>query len=203
MPTITATPALHRRALDAVTDLLADTTPADLDRPTPCAGWDLRRLLAHMIGQNHGFAAAAEHDAGIEAFADRPVDGDVSRAWTESADRVADALAAAAAVDGRTILLAEFAEYGRLPAPFVLGMQLLDSVVHGWDVATALGVRYRPDDELVAVTLQIARTVPAGAGREQPGASFAPPVAADTDDPWVEALRLLGREPAVAGAPGR
>jgi uncharacterized protein (TIGR03086 family) len=200
MPTILATPALHRRALDAVTDLLVGPTPADLARPTPCAGWNLRQLLAHMVGQNHGFAAAAEHDVGIEAFADRPMDRDVPRTWSESADRVADALAAAVAVDGRTILLAEFAGYGRLPAPLVLGMHLLDSVVHGWDVATALGVPYRPDDDLVAVTLQIARTVPAGAGREQPGASFAPPVAGDTGDPWVEALRLLGREPAAAGA---
>jgi uncharacterized protein (TIGR03086 family) len=203
MHTISPTPALHRRALDAVTDLLAGLAPADLDRPTPCAGWDLRQLLAHMIGQNHGFAAAAEHDVGVEAFADRPVGEDVLRDWVESADRVADALARAVAVDGRTVLLAEFAAYGRIPAPFVLGMQLLDSVVHGWDVATALGARYRPDDDLVAVTLQIARTVPTGAAREEPGASFAPPVDAGpggAEDPWAQALRLLGREPAVVGA---
>jgi uncharacterized protein (TIGR03086 family) len=199
MPTITASPALHRRALDAVTDLLAGLTPADLDRPSPCAGWDLRQLLAHMVGQNHGFAAAAEHDVGVQAFADRAVDEDPGRAWAESATLVADALAAAVAVDGRTILLAEFAAYGRLPAPFVLGMQLLDTVVHGWDVATTLGLPYRPDDDLVATTLQLARTVPDGAAREQPGASFAPVVSGDTDDPWVEALRLLGRDPGQSG----
>ena len=89
MPTISPTPALHRRALDAVTDLLAGLTPADLDRPSPCAGWDLRQLLAHMIGQNHGFADAAESDVGVAAFADRPVDLDAQKAWSESADRVA------------------------------------------------------------------------------------------------------------------
>jgi uncharacterized protein (TIGR03086 family) len=199
MPTVIASPALHRRALDAVTDLLAGLTPADLDRPSPCAGWDLRQLLAHMVGQNHGFAAAAEHDVDVAAFADRAVDEDPGRVWAESATLVADALAAAVAVDGRTILLPEFASYGRLPAPFVLGMQQLDTVVHGWDVATALGVPYRPDDELVATTLELARAVPGGAAREQPGASFAPAVTGDTDDPWVEALRLLGRDPGQSG----
>jgi uncharacterized protein (TIGR03086 family) len=206
MPTISSLPVLHRRALDAVSGLLVDLAPADLDRPTPCAGWDLRRLLGHMIGQNLGFAAAAERDVGVAEFDPRPVAGDARRAWAESADRVADALAAAVEVDGRTILLAEFAQYGRLPAPFVLGMQVLDTAVHGWDVATALGAPYRPDDELVTVTLQLARQVPTGDTREQPGAAFAPPVAGgpgDADDPWAEALRLLGREPAVAGAPRR
>jgi uncharacterized protein (TIGR03086 family) len=211
MPTISSLPVLHRRALDAVSGLLVDLAPADLDRPTPCAGWDLRQLLGHMIGQNLGFAAAAEHDVGVEEFAPRPVAGDARRAWSRSADRVAAALAAAveASTDqkhGRTILLAEFAQYGRLPAPFVLGMQVLDTAVHGWDVAGALGAPYRPDDELVAVTLQLARQVPTGATREEPGASFAPPVAGDPGDggdPWVEALRLLGREPAVADAPRR
>jgi uncharacterized protein (TIGR03086 family) len=192
MPTIAPSAVLHRRALDAVTDLLTALTPADLDRPSPCAGWDLRQLLAHMVGQNLGFAAAAEHDAGVEAFAARPVDDDPRGAWAGSADRVADALAAAVAGE-RTVLLAEFPAFGRLPASIALHMQLLDTVVHGWDVATALGVPYRPDDELVATTLDVARMVPAGAERDRPGASFGQVVDAATDDPWLEALHLLGR----------
>jgi uncharacterized protein (TIGR03086 family) len=192
MPTITATSALHRAALDQVGEIVAGVSPADLTRATPCAGWDLRRLLAHMVGQNHGFADAAEHDVGVEAFADRPVDDDPQGAWAESARRVGDALAAAVAAE-RTVLLAEFPGYGRLPARLVLGMHLLDTVVHGWDVATALDLPYRPSDDLVAATLAIARQIPPGAGREEPGASFGPVVDAPTDDPWVEALHLLGR----------
>ncbi len=192
MPTVTAT-TLHRRALDRVGEVVARTTPADLPRPTPCAGWDLGRLLAHMIGQNHGFADAAERDVGIEAFADRPV-GDPAGQWAASAARVGDALAAAVAAD-RSVLLAEFAAFGRIPAPVVLGMHLLDTVVHGWDVATALGRPYRPDDELVAATLDVARTIPTGKGRTQPGASFGPVVPGEPDDPWELALHLVGRRP--------
>jgi len=195
MHTISVSPALHRRALDGVGALVTRIGPADLDRPTPCAGWDLRRLLAHMIGQNHGFAAAAERDVGTEAFADRPVGDDLVPAWTASADAVADALAAADAREGRTVLLAEFAEFGRIPARIVLGMHLLDTAVHGWDVATALGVPYRPDDDVVAVTLDQAERIPAGPARERPGAVFGPVVPGGSDDPWLRALRLLGRDP--------
>lgn len=199
MPTITAPTTLHRRALDAVTALLADLTPADLDRPTPCAGWDLRQLLAHMIGQNLGFAAAAGGDAGVDAFAARPVDADVAREWVRSADAVADGMAAAVATEGRTILLAELPDLGRLPAPFVLEMHLLDTVVHGWDVAGALGRPFRPDDELIAAILEMARLVPSGPDREKPGASFAPALDGTDDDAWATELRLLGRDPGYSG----
>ncbi|MCO1658742.1 TIGR03086 family metal-binding protein [Pseudonocardia humida] len=197
MSTITATPTLHRRALTQVGDLLAAVSPADLARPTPCAGWDLAQLLAHMIGQNHGFADAAESDVGIEAFADRPV-RDPAAQWAASATRVGDALAAAVA-DGRTVLLAEFAAFGRIPAPTLLGMHLLDTVVHGWDVATALDRPHRPDDELVAATLEIARTIPGGPTRTGPDATFGPIVPGEPDDPWELALHLVGRRPRPAG----
>ena len=183
---------LHRRALDVVGRVAGGITAADLARPTPCAGWDLRALLAHAIGQNHGFADAAERDVGVEAFAARPVPDDPSPAWTESAQRVGDALAAAVAAQ-RTVLLAEFPEFGRLPAAVVLSMHLLDTVVHGWDVATALEQPYRPDDELVTAVAAIAQMVPAGADRERPGASFGPVVDGSTDDPWLSTLHHLGR----------
>ncbi len=200
MLTVAPSPLLHRRALDLAGGFVDRVDPTDLDRPTPCAGWDLRRLLAHMIGQNHGFADAAERDVGAEAFADRPVGGDIDgglrESWAVSADRVTHALHAAVAAD-RTVVLAEFSATQRFPAAQVLGMHLLDSVVHAWDVATALALPCRPDDELVAATLGVAELVPNDEFRDRPGAAFARalPVPPD-DDPWSRALRLLGRHPA-------
>jgi hypothetical protein len=72
-------------------------------------------------------------------------------------------------------------------------MHLLDTVVHTWDVTTALGAGERPDDELVAAVLEQARLVPAGPARTAPGAAFAPALPAVDADPWAEALALLGR----------
>src|SRR5690349_14873473 len=64
---------IHRHALDLASELVATIRPADLGRPTPCAGWDLAALLAHMTGQNHGFADALRGGTAVAAYA--PVRG--------------------------------------------------------------------------------------------------------------------------------
>jgi uncharacterized protein (TIGR03086 family) len=191
---------LHHRALDLATGILDRVGPGDAVRPTPCPPWDLHALLGHMIGQNHGFAAALEIGAGpavdvpVSAFAPRPPGPDLVSEWKVSTDRLTVAFDRADLAC--PVLLPEISEQFRFPAAMVIGFHLLDTVVHGWDVATALGVAYRPDDELVAVTLRIAEQVPDGPVREQPGASFAPALPVpDGTDPWHRALALLGRTP--------
>ena len=183
----------HRRALDAATTVVAEVRPDQLDRPSPCAGWDLRALLEHMIGQNHGFADAVEGpgDVPLAAFAPRSF-ADVGPAWTASADRIAAAFATAPGE--RDVLLVEISEQHRFPVATVLGFHLLDTVLHTWDVATAAGRRFRPDDDLAEIVAGQAALVPAGPAREQPGAAFAPAASVPSGaDPWVTALALLGR----------
>jgi uncharacterized protein (TIGR03086 family) len=193
MQTIDDFRPLHRRALDVAGKVIASVEPADLAWPTPCAAWDLQALLEHAIGQNHGFATAVEGpDAPVSAFAGRPFEPDgVEAAWTESAERLATAFAAAPL--DRPILLAEFSSEQRFPVAMVVSFQLLDTVVHTWDIATALGQVFRPDDELVAATLAVAERVPTGDVREQPSAPFGPALPDDGSDDWMRALALLGR----------
>src|SRR5882724_5466603 len=52
----------HRVAVMASVDVVNNVTPNDLQRATPCGGWELSHLLAHMTVQHHGFAAAARGD---------------------------------------------------------------------------------------------------------------------------------------------
>jgi len=185
---------LYHRALDLSGAVLARVRTADLARPTPCVGWDLRTLLGHVIGQNHGFARAVETpDAPLAAFAERPPDpGGVTEAWQASADRVAAAFDAAPL--DRRVLLVELSSETRFPLAMVVGFQLLDTVVHTWDVATALGEAFRPTDELVAAALAQARRVPGGSARQRPGAAFAPALPLDGTDDWSHTLALLGRK---------
>lgn len=187
---------LHRRALAAATPVLDGVRAADLAAPTPCAGWDLLALLGHVIGQNHGFAAAVEApDAPVSAFADRPPAPDgTAAAWAASAARLTAAFDAADL--DRRVLLAELSSENRFPVATVVGFHLLDTVVHAWDVATALDIPFRPDDELVAATLTVAKAVPTGATRQRPGATFAPVLPDDGTDDWRHALALLGRRAA-------
>jgi hypothetical protein len=74
-----------------------------------------------------------------------------------------------------------------------VGFQLLDTVIHTWDVATALGARFVPDDETARVTLTLARLIPRGESRLGPTAAFAPVVDTSDPDPWTGALALTGR----------
>ncbi|MFD7077198.1 TIGR03086 family metal-binding protein [Nocardioides sp. NPDC059952] len=180
--------AAYDRALEDTTELAS--AAADLTVPTPCAGWDLADLFGHMIGQNLGFAAAvAVGDAPVAAYESVPVAADdVATRWQDSATRVRSAFGAAD--PEATIHLVEF---GFRPTVTVaLGMQLLDAAVHAWDVATALGKTYRPTEVTVAFVLDMARQIAA-----RPGGTpvFAAPLSEHGEDPWGDALRLLGRDP--------
>jgi uncharacterized protein (TIGR03086 family) len=195
MQTNVALAAPHRRALDAATSVVRGLRAGQLSLPSPCAGWDLRALLEHMIGQNHGFADAVASGAAVPASAFAPrtfADADVADVWEVSAERVASAFAEAPGE--RDVLLVEISPERRFPVTTALGFHLLDTVVHTWDVATTVGLEHRPDHELAALVNVQAAAVPAGLAREGAGAAFAPPITVSPDaDPWTTALALLGR----------
>ena len=190
MFTISELRALHADALTDCGELVDQAARADLRLPTPCGEWDLAALLGHMIGQNAGFAAAVEQgDADRAAYEPPPVAPQtLVTAWAASADRLRAAFARA---DPRAEV--NLAELGRqVTVAQALRMQLLDSAVHAWDVATALGLPYRPSADTVALVLGFAREIAARPGGT-PGV-FAAPRPEAGPDPWADALRLLGRD---------
>ena len=194
--------ALHHQATAAVAPIIARARPTDLALSTPCPGWDLRALLEHMAGQDAGFAAAVRagdgEDVPAEAFAPRPLGPDAAGTWADAATELDSAFAEAAAEPGSTVWLAEFGR--RFPLETVVGFHLLDVLVHGWDVAAALGVAVDYDEELVAASLAQAERVPTGPVREEPGAPFAPALPHGSRDPWERTLTLVGRNPMWAPA---
>jgi uncharacterized protein (TIGR03086 family) len=187
---------LHDRALRQATAVIAEINPADLARPTPCAGWDLRALLAHCIGQNHGFAVAvAGGDAPASAFAPWPPE---RGAWEDSAERVHTAFRAAA--PDWPVRLVEFGPDARFPVATALGFHLLDTVVHTWDIARSLGEWYEPPDELADRVAEIARSVPDDARRTRPNSAFAP-ARRHSGSEWATTLAHLGRDPGPLDEP--
>jgi len=181
---------LHRRALAEAGALVDLVQPGDLVRASPCAGWDLAALLDHMVGQHHGFGLAVESgDAPAAAYAG-PGPSQSLAAWPDSVRRIT--LAFTAADLTRPVRLVEISAEQTFPAAAAIGFQLLDTVVHAWDVATALGRDYRPDEELLTATARLAAMVPGGPAREQPGAAFGPERPAP-EDAWAAVLARLGR----------
>jgi uncharacterized protein (TIGR03086 family) len=187
-------------AVRAGVALVARLRPADLDRPTPCAGWDVRALLAHMTVQHRGFAAAAAGQAtDLSFWRPDPTEPDPVTRYAESADQVLAAFAPDEVLD-RPFLLPEVSTERPLPARMAIGFHLVDYVVHGWDVAAAVGARFDLPAAVLSATLPIARDVPDGPNRQRPGASFAPGLPARPDtDAMTEILLRLGRSPAWSG----
>jgi uncharacterized protein (TIGR03086 family) len=182
------------RAVRATLTLVSRVTTTDLDLATPCAGWDLGTLLAHMTAQHRGFAAAA---------AGRGADPEVWRTTGRSPHEYAQAaeqVIAAFAADGvpdREFMLPELSPHQPIPAPVAIGFHLVDYVVHGWDVARTLGLAWSLPEDVLAAALPIARAAPAGDWRLAPGAAFAPalPVPSDADT-LTKIVAILGRCPA-------
>ncbi|MEU7153576.1 TIGR03086 family metal-binding protein [Streptomyces sp. NPDC045470] len=195
---------LHRAVLDTATELVWRVRPEHFGLPTPCAAWDLGRLVAHMTGQNLGFAAAARGQVTSAAdFAPRPAGDAPGAAFAASAREVVAAFAEPG-VPQRRFALPELGPGVTVRAHRGIGFHFVDTVVHAWDVARSLGTTVTFPAEVLTPALEIARAVPGGAAREEPGAAFGPvreaPAAGAGPVPVLDrVLALLGRSPAWPG----
>jgi uncharacterized protein (TIGR03086 family) len=186
---------LDARAVRASVHVVSQATTADLARPTPCADWTLAELLAHMTAQHYGFAAAAAGSGAnlVHWQTGAPVADPVGE-YAAAAERVTAAFAAGGVLAGEFVL-PEINPTQPFPAAEAIGFHFVDYVVHGWDVARALGRGYDLEPDVLAAALVIAQAVPDGDRRRRPGAAFAPRVAASSGGPLGQIVALLGRRP--------
>lgn len=188
---------LHRRALRRsveIVDLIGDD---QWELPTPCSQWTLRQLVQHMTSENRGFAAAADGETeDRSSWAFHPVDDDLRVDYARSAERVVSAFGGDGVLD-RGFWLPLISDTMTFPARQAISFHLLDYVVHGWDVAAALGRPIAIEDDLVEAVLEIAaREVPDTPRRQHPDASFRPPApVTDGASSQDRMLATLGRPP--------
>jgi uncharacterized protein (TIGR03086 family) len=171
------------RALTYTRMTLDDVTEADLGRRTPCAGWDLGQLLAHM---EDGLDAFAEGARGAVDLADRvPARVRVGRlqekacalrtAWSGSAPP-ATVRIGGHPLDTHVVALAA----------------ALEITVHGWDVGRAVGIERPVPRALAEGLLPVASALVTDADR---GDRFGEPRPVDADAPAAQRLlAFLGRD---------
>ncbi|MFH8489627.1 TIGR03086 family metal-binding protein [Streptomyces longisporoflavus] len=195
--------ALDRTAVEESLRVLRAARAGDWDRPSPCAGWTLRDLVAHMTAQHHGFAAAARGSGADRTYWIAPDPGsDPLKTYEESVRHVLAAFAEetderAAGVLERGFTLPEIG--GTFTGRVAVGFHLLDYVVHALDVATTIGVGVDLPRPVAEAALEVARRVPKDPGRRGPGAAFAPALPTPEDaSPLEEILALLGRQTGAA-----
>ena len=126
--------ALHRRAQGLIDSALVKLPERALALPTPCSDWTLGELLSHVLGQNRGLASSAR--GGGQDLSDwRPhvLGPDPARDIAESAADVVAGFADRGS--DRTVWMPEISPSAPIPARVALLAHLVDTVVHGWDIA--------------------------------------------------------------------
>jgi len=177
---------------------VAATTPDLLARPTPCRGWDLRRLLWHscesLAALGEGLAAgrvslvagpagAAPGLVGRTPAGDDCGAADPVATYTVRALRLLDCLASPRRPDVRIGELT-------LPRSMLAAAGALEVAVHGWHVAEACG-EWRPVPAVLAGELLTVAPLLVPAGREP---LFGEPVRVDRDaSPSEQLTAFLGR----------
>ena len=170
-----------------VARVVAAVGDEQLTGPTPCADTSLAALLDHVLGLALAFTRAAQKrplSAAPVGSADHLPDDWRSRLPAQLDELVA-AWRAASAWEG-------VAEAGgvTLPAPVMARVALDELVVHGWDVAAAIGAPYRPDPVSVQECLEFVGDR-SDAPADEPAGLFGPAVPVPADSPALH--RLLGQ----------
>ncbi len=127
---------LVTRAFAATREQVEAVGPRDLDRPTPCTAWDVRTLVDHVIGGAYWYAEAMRDGVTppLEGEDDDYTAGDFRAAYAAGIDEALRAFAAPGALEQSVAFV------GRpVPAATVARLCALDTFVHGWDLARALG----------------------------------------------------------------
>jgi uncharacterized protein (TIGR03086 family) len=187
-----------RQAQQAFTDRVHAVAEDQWQAPTPDTEWSVADLVGHLI-EEHRWAAPLMHGLDLESArkvvegsrslpVDGGVGGNLAEEWDEAAVESLDAFSEPDAVN-RTVALSR----GPTPARDYLSEMIFDLVVHGWDLATAIG--YSGDDlpdELVSAVYEQAKKF----GDLSATGMFEKPVDVPEDARPIDKLvALTGRDP--------
>jgi uncharacterized protein (TIGR03086 family) len=185
-------PALMAAAASEAARVVAGTTGAALDSATPCTDWDLRTLLNHTILWT---AYSAERRAYGQSAAEDLVSKDFTAEPDYARDYQAQLAKAVRAWSDPAAWHRELGVMGNtMKASDVGAMLIMETVLHGWDIARATGQDYHCDAQLARALLT---TVQAQADmfRQYQGFGDVIPVSADASA-FDRALALSGRDAA-------
>jgi uncharacterized protein (TIGR03086 family) len=187
MSTETLSPPLAHLAasLDAAAAVVAGVGPDQWDRPTPCAGWDVATVVAHLRDGTWWFTAA---------LGGPPPDGDPDGRPAAALRRAGEAMLAGFSRPGALDATVSV-PLGDVPGTVALQLRATEALVHGWDIAIATGQTLVVDDDVAREALGFSEValqmIPADRS------PFAPPsVVAPDAPPLTRLVALLGRDPA-------
>jgi uncharacterized protein (TIGR03086 family) len=184
MKTVTDEVATLELALAQTDRVVSSVRDDEWTRSTPCEGWDVSKVLSHLVVVLRKFRVAAE--GGTPQWGDaEPLEGDLVDAYRQASAGLRAAWRAPGALDSTQ-------------AAFTLGMQRTEVVLHGWDLARGVGRTGDLDPELAESALAFARDMlrPEYRGTSAEGKHFGHEVPVPADAPAYDRLAgWMGRSP--------
>jgi uncharacterized protein (TIGR03086 family) len=137
----------YRRSMGIFFDRVGQTGPGDWNLPTPCTEWNVRQLVNHVVYEDRWtaplMAGLTVQDVGTRFDGDLLGDDPIGRTL-DAAKQAEAAIAAPGALD-RTVALS----FGPTPAREYAWQLLAEHLVHGWDLAAAIGADRQLDADAV------------------------------------------------------
>jgi uncharacterized protein (TIGR03086 family) len=169
--------------------IIAKLTADQLGTPTPCRDWDVRRLLNHTIGAIGSFTATASRTKAQDR--EDWVGKDPVASYEDATKTNLAAWSAPGALEGACTMPNGM----ELPASVAASINFIDSLVHGWDLATALHLDSTLDPELATAALEVSRMVIQD-GFRGPGKGFGYVVEVPAGaSPTEQLVAFMGRQP--------
>lgn len=117
------------------------------DLPTPCDGWSVRDLTAHLIGgakMSQMLLDGAERDDALNVLFALKIDGDPKAAFRQATDDQAAAFEAPGAAEALC-----HHPLRDMPGSEFIWLRVRDTTAHAWDLARALGLDETLNADLV------------------------------------------------------
>jgi uncharacterized protein (TIGR03086 family) len=184
-----------KRTLKNAQEVVDQVQSADLGKRTPCTDWNVRTLINHMVEVLDAVEAPARGEALNFSTQDvQDVIGqDPAGAFSKKASEFVAAWSAPGAPDRLVTTM-----FGEQPAQFYLGLAAADMLMHGWDLANAIGVPYTMDEAVATEVLTNMQQMLKPEMRGQ-GKAFAAEVAVDPSASVQERLvAFSGRKPLLS-----
>lgn len=142
----------YRRSVDGWTTRVAAVGPDQWGLPTPCSDWDVRALVAHVVGEDL-WTEPLMRGSTMEEVGDR-FDGDVlgddpRGVALDAATRAIRTVGETLPTRGKVHL-----SYGEEDMAEYVAQLTADHLIHAWDLAAATGGDTDLDDDVVAVVAE-------------------------------------------------
>lgn len=186
------------RAADQIAGLVSPDT--DLGAPTPCVGWSVDDLLAHLVTVHRRIAHVGRGGHPFDLPHQTPQDGAEAYVAALADGRLEVAAVWAPDVDAAVLDRELTVPWGVLPGRVAGWGYVRELAVHAWDLARALDVVDTLDPALAdAVVDRVRSALPAEPrGGDIP---FGPVVPVpDGAGPYARLVGWLGRDPGVTAS---